>query len=158
MIEWLPSLIYLNDYQGDFSTYIEAVYNHFKADFIDTSVIFEGTPIRLKRHPQFQNKEYVFWHLTSEGKIEDQRTPDLRRCERIRWIRAIIDNSTDSAVRRWENQRRGDRRICLWLEEEDYLVVLAIRSGYTLLWTAYMTNRQHTRQKLRKEYERFLNI
>ena len=34
-----------------------------------------------------------------------------------------------------------------------YLVVLEIRQEYALLWTAYPIERQHTEEKLLKEYE-----
>jgi hypothetical protein len=156
MIEWLPPLVCLPDYQGDFAKYLDAVYAYFKADFIDSKVLFGETRISLKRHPQFQNKEYVFWHITSEGDVETERIPDFRRCERIRWVKPIIENASDPAVKQWENNRKGDRRVCLWLEEEDYLVVLALRKDYILLWTAYMTNFEHTRQKLQREYRKSL--
>jgi len=156
MTEWLPPLVCLPDYQNDFTKYLGAVYAYFKEDFIDSKVLFEKTRISLKRHPQFQNKEYVFWHITSEGDVETERTPDIRRCERIRWIKPIIENASGPAVKQWENNRKGDRRVCLWLEEEDYLVVLALRKDYVLLWTAYMTNFENTRQKLQKEYKRSL--
>jgi hypothetical protein len=29
--------------------------------------------------------------MIQEGRTEDERTPDLRRCERIRWPRPIIE-------------------------------------------------------------------
>ena len=35
----------------------------------------------------------------------------------------------------------------------EYLVVLEIRQDYALLWTAYPIERQHTKEKLLKEYE-----
>ena len=38
-------------------------------------------------------------------------------------------------------------------EAEKYLVVLEIRQEYALLWTAYPIERQHTEEKLLKEYE-----
>jgi hypothetical protein len=78
---------------------------------------------------------------------------DLRHRE-IGWPRAIIDNASDPAVLVWENVRRSDRRVCLWLPAADYLVVLAKRQTYTLFWTAYPTDREHTRSKLRREYGR----
>ena len=95
-----------------------------------------------------------------EGQIEEDRTPDLRRCERIGWLRAIIDNADDDRVKVWENERTGtkgrERSVLLWLEEEDFLVVLGKRAGYYLLVTAYQTNRDHTRRKLRREYEAYV--
>jgi len=83
------------------------------------------------------------------------RQPDLRRCERIRWPRAIIENANDSVVKVWETTRRNERRVCLWLEEEEYLVVLAERQGYLLPWTAYMVTRSHRRLKFQEEFERW---
>lgn len=152
---WLPPLVTLNEYKGNWEEYLEAIYAYFKADFIDSTTYFKGTRIALKKHPLFQNKEYVFWHVTSEGKIENERTPDFRRCERIRWIRPIIEHPDDPAIKIWENQRKGDNRICLWLEDEKYLVVLAKRTGYILLWTAYLVTRSHQQQKLQREYEAY---
>ena len=145
----------MSDYRGNFESYIEAVYSYFKADFVETAAYFEGQRISFKRYPEFRGKETTFWHITSEGEIEEERTPDLRRCERIRWIKPIIENATNSEIKVWENQRGKDKRVCLWLDSEDYLVVLAKRSNYTLLWTAYLTDRNHTRRKLEEEYQAY---
>lgn len=155
-LSWLPELIFFSDYQGNFSEYIEAVYQIFREDFIENKAYFEGQKIALVRHPLLQNKEAAFWHVTSEGKVEEERTPDFRRCERVAWIKAIIDNSESPAVKVWENRRSNKKRVCLWLEQQDFLVVLEPRSGYTLLRTAYPTTFEHTRKKLRKEFQRYV--
>lgn len=150
---WLPPLVTLDAHGGQWDAYESAVYAVFKAGFIDAAVRFRGMRIGLRRHPKYKNREWAFWHLIQEGPVEEHRTPDLRRCERIGWVRAIIDHADDASVKVWENDRRGDRRILLWLESEDFLVVLAVRGqGYTMLVTAYPTNRDHTRRKLLKEY------
>jgi len=81
--------------------------------------------------------------------------PDLRRCERIRWPRPIIDNVSDATLKVWVNTRRNEKRVCIWFERQEYLVVLARRKGYILLWTAYMVTRDHQKRKLQKEYSRF---
>jgi len=153
--DWLPELVYLSDYEGDFEAYIEAVYSYFKADFVENLTYFEGRKISFKRHPEFKGKEMTFWHVTSEGRVEEERTPDFRRCERIRWIKPIIENANNPEIKVWENQRNKDNRVCFWLESEDYLVVLAKRPNYTMLWTAYLTNFDHTRRKLEKEYQAY---
>jgi len=152
---WLPPLVYFNDYKGDWSIYIEAVYEYFKIDFIENTVFYKGIRISIVKHPLFQEKEAKFWHVTSEGEEEDERIPDFRRCERIRWIKPIIENSNDPAIKCWENKRKSDRRICLFLEQENYLVVLAIRNDYILLCTAYLVDRYHQQQKLLREYEAY---
>jgi len=152
---WLPPLVLFADYQGDWDRYVEVLYSYFKQDFVDSQPKFQGKQLQLKRHPIEQGKEATFWHLISEGKTEQERNPDLRRCERIRWPRPIIENGLEPPLKIWENERKGERRVCLWLEQEEYFVVLAERSGYLLLWTAYLVTHNHTKRKLQKEYETF---
>ncbi|MFZ5818761.1 MAG: hypothetical protein ACOYYJ_02580 [Chloroflexota bacterium] len=154
-LDWLPPLVLFADYQGDWDRYVEVLYSYFKQDFVDSRPKFQGKQLQLKRHPIEQGKEATFWHLISEGKTEQERNPDFRRCERIRWPRPIIENGSEPPLKIWENARKGERRICLWLEQEDYVVVLAERSGYLLLWTAYLVTRNHTKKKLQQEYETF---
>jgi hypothetical protein len=153
---WLPPLVLLKDYDGDWNRYEAALYAYFKQNFVDNKPIFEGKPLALKRHPLFQGKEATYWHIISEGDLEEERLPDLRRCERIRWPRAIIEHSTEPDVKVWENERKGETRICLWLEQQDYLVILARRKNYVLFWTAYLVPQPHRKRKLQKEYEAYL--
>lgn len=156
MTEWLPDLVRLEEYGGDWGQYVEAVYQFFKADFIDSKPLFKNRTVGLRRNPVFQGKESGFWHCTSGGEEEEERTPDLRRCERIRWPRPVIEHSTDDLVRCWPNRRGSDKRILLWFYDVDYLVVLADRGKYVLLWTAYPVTYKHTREKLAREYEEYL--
>jgi hypothetical protein len=156
-IEWLPELVLLEDYGGSWERYFEVLHSFFKEDFVVNKPVFQGRRLALKRHPMTLGKEVTFWHLISEGQIEADRTPDLRRCERIRWPRPIINNSNDNEIRCWENTRKGEKRICLWLFNHDYLVILAERKGYLLLWTAYIVERSHQKRKLQKEYEKYKN-
>lgn len=155
--DWLPDSL---PFQGNWSGYVEEVFAIFARDFITTKAYFRGKEIRLRWNPTYNAKPYAFWHLVQEGQVEDDRTPDIRRCERIAWIRAIIDHADDDRVKVWENERTGargrERSVLLWLEEQDFLVVLGERNDYYLLVTAYQTNRDHTRRKLRKEYEAYL--
>lgn len=155
--DWLPSLVLLQEYSGDWERYIEAVYKYFKEDFIDSRPKFADKDVQYKRNLRFQNKEYTFWHITSEGEEEDKRIPDIRRCERIRWPRPIIEHYSDDVLRCWTNKRRRERRIVLWLYEHDYVVILADRKNYVLLWTTYMVSYRHTREKLMREYEESRN-
>lgn len=155
---WLPALVRLADYGGDWDKYLEAVYQFFKQDFVNNQPRFRGEKLNLKRHPVIQGKEATFWHMISEGKYEPDRLPDLRRCERIRWSRPIIEsNEQEPLLKMWENIRDGEKRICLWLsfDGEDYLVVLARRAGYLLFWTAYPLTYENTKRKLQKEYEAY---
>jgi hypothetical protein len=149
---WLPPLVLFNAYGGDWQAYLEAIYAWFKQDFIDSKPVFQGRRLGLKRIPITHGKEATFWHMVQEGPIEDKRTPDFRRCERIRWPRPIIENDSDPAIKVWRNKRGSEERVCLWFAQEHYLVILADRGDYILPWTAYPVEQQHRQRKLEKEY------
>lgn len=151
--DWLPGLVLFQAYGGDWERYLRALYAHFTQDFINSQPNFEGAPIALKRHPVIQGKEATFWHLISEGELEGARLPDLRRCERIRWPRPVIEHTAEPVIKVWENERRSEKRICLWLESAEYLVILARRKGYVLIWTAFPVTEAHRKRKLQREYE-----
>ena len=152
-VTWLPGLVLLNDYNGNWERYLEVIYNFFTRDFVDDQPTFQGKKLALKRHPMYEGKEATFWHIIQEGEIEEARTPDIRRCERIRWPRPVIENSNDPDVKIWENIRDHEPRVCILLDSEDYLVVIARRQGYDLFWTAYPITWPHQKRKLIKEYE-----
>ena len=152
-VEWLPALVLLADCGGNWTRYVEVLYRFFEQDFLDSAPSFGGYRVGAKRHPEEQGKSATFWHLISEGEVESERVPDLRRCERIRWPRPVIEHTGEPVIKVWENKRGNEERVCLWLEDDEYLVVLARRSGYVLLWTAYMVTEPHRKRKLQKEYE-----
>ena len=153
--EWLPPLVLFSDFGGDWDAYLDAIYDYFRRDFVDSKPVFQGRRLGLKRHPLTHGKEATFWHMIQEGAVEEDRTPDFRRCERIRWPRPIIEHDTDETIKVWENQRRGEKRICLWFEQENYLVILADRGNYILPWTAYLVEQPHRQRKLQREYEAY---
>ena len=157
MAAWLPPLVCLPDHGGDWNQYIEAVYEFFRHDFVASAPTFHGQRVGIKRHPAIQGKEAAFWHLISEGSAEIDRLPDLRRCERIRWPRPIIESIAAGSTRCWRNSRRGEPRIVIALEDFSYVVILAVRNGYTLLWTAYCVEQGHRRTKLKKEFDAVSN-
>lgn len=90
-IAWLPDLVLFEDFDGDWGKYLDVIYAYFKKDFADSQPVFRGKRLGLKRHPLSQGKEATFWHMISEGENEDERLPDLRRCERIRWPKPTIE-------------------------------------------------------------------
>lgn len=155
---WLPELIKLNDYDGDWKRYIEAVFAVFYRDFIESQPKFKDLWVRCRRDPIYDGKEAGFWHCTSDGLDENHRIPDLRRCERIAWIRTVIDNYKECTV--WANYRSQEKRWLIWLNEE-FLVVLAERERkrdgfkYMQLITSYCTIEEHRKAKLQKERDEY---
>lgn len=161
---WLPPLVLLEDSNGNWAAYEEALYSWFKKDFLDSRPSFPGKRMGLKRYPLSKNKEATFWHFISEGETEEDRLIDLRRCECIRWPRPVIEAfpnqqpSANSRVVWWRNQRKGEWRFVLALPDFSYVVVVVDRGEYVLPWTAYCVERQHQRDKLQNEYGRYWQI
>jgi hypothetical protein len=141
------------DHGGDWNIYLEAIYLIFKRDFVESKPVFPNRRVGLKRHPMTEGKEATFWHFISEGNDEENRVPDLRRCERIAWPRPIVEAIQSKSVCSWKTLRGKEKRIVISLPDFSYVVVLADRGDYVLPWTAYCVERTHQREKLRREYE-----
>ena len=151
----LPELIELTQFGGDFDRYMEAVYELFKRDFIDSKPVFRGMRLGLKKYPLYQEKEATFWHMTSEGEQEVSRIPDLRRMERIQWPATMINKSEHPYLKVWENTRGAKTNILIFHDAENYLVVLRKAKDYIIPWTAYLIEHQPRKDKLIKEYEAY---
>lgn len=152
----LPELIELSQYRGDFAKYLEAVYELFKHDFIERRPVFRGMRLGLKKHPLYKDKEATFWHMTSEGSDEEERLPDLRRLERIKWPAEMINHSDHPYLKVWENTRGTKTNILIFHEKEGYLVILRKGNGYLIPWTAYLIEHEWRKKKLVKEYEEYI--
>ena len=153
----LPNLVFLDDFGGDFSLYDQAVYDVFKKDFIISRPTFNGTKLKLKKHPYVDGKEYTYYHFTHSGDDEKERIPDFRRMERMPYPRPIIDNSGHKDLRVWRNKRKNKERILILNEIKQYLVILEDRGDYILPWTAYYVEYPSQIKRLIKEYESYIN-
>jgi hypothetical protein len=150
-----PDLVPFDAFCGDWTAYETVLHRIFLADIAGARLQFGGVEVGCRRHPQVAGRWASFWHLVQEGRVEDDRTPDLRRCERIRWVRWVIENAaTHRGIDEWQNTRGTEVNTLLWYREQ-YLVVLAQRRGYWLLKTAYCTDRNGRIRQLRKERDAF---
>ena len=156
MPTWLPELILLSDHKNEWQRYIDAVFAVFYRDFIESQPQLDNRWVRCRRDPIYDGKEAGFWHCISGGPDENNRNPELRRCERIGWIRAVIENYKDVLIRTWKTKKKSDLRVYIWFNE-NYLVVLGERRRYVQLITAFCTDRRHTIRKLKSEYRRSIN-
>ena len=152
----LPDLILLTDFNGDLPTYLEAVYQVFKVDFVSSKPVFRGIRLGLKKHPLVDGKEYTFYHFTHSGTDEQNRTLDYQRTERIPFPRPMIDGSQHPYLKVWKNKRGSKERFLIYNEAENYVVVLDDRGKYILPWTAYIVDYPNQKRKLLKEYEGYL--
>ena len=160
---WLPHLELFEDYKNDWTIYDAALYEIFKTDFIDSKPIFKNLQVNIRKYPMEYDKEESFFHITCQDYSKDNnRVPDLRRCERIRWVRSFIENyncdpacCTDcDGIKVWEEDAPNGtyKRVHLLFEEERYLVVIERRNNYYLLVTAFYFEHDHSLRKKLKHY------
>lgn len=148
---WLPDALQYGDFDGDWERFLAAVYQIFERDFKQSRPTYRRFPVEYDSRIE-DGKEAVFWHLTSQyDEKTGNREMDLRRCERIPWPSPIIEHPNDKQLSVWKNKRGKEIRILLWLEGMDYLVVLKESRKTVILLTAFCTDRDHTRNKLRSE-------
>ena len=145
----------MESFGGNWERFFAAVYHIFEQDFVLSKPDFRGKRLGLKRHPEYDGKSATFWHMISTEEVEAEREPDLRRCERIRWPKPVIEDSTDPALKVWAEPKGKNQRIHIWFEDEGYLVVLDDRGDYILPWTAFFIEREHERKKYNKRWERY---
>lgn len=158
--DWPAPLLLLEDFGGDWRAYVDAVYQEFVRGFIASAPTILGLPVRYRwrdqgREPP-EGKAATFWHIITEGGQDPDRLPDLRRCERIGWLRIMLDAVPTGRVLLWENHDRGERRILITLPDFTYVAVLADRRTYLLLLTAYPVEHERRRKQFQHEYERFV--
>lgn len=161
---WLPDIVYFEDYNGDWESYVNTLYAIFKSDFIDSRPIYDGMQVLYNKHPMVEDKEEAFIHITHQDYNKNgERLPDLRRCERIGWIRAFIENpecgDVDcldcSGLKIWEEKVRGKMRIHLLFEAERFLVVIERRGAYLMLITSFYLEHNHNMRKKLEKYKRY---
>ena len=164
MADWLPELCHLEEFGGDWRRYEDELYRYFRRDFIASRPSIDGQPVGINVAPVVNGKEESFWHLTTEeqevvrdGIASKERLPDMERCCRIRWPRAILDASESNGVRVWRERRPDGLRVVFALEDFSYLVSVAVRRGGKLyLATAFPVLYERRRDKHRKQYERYM--
>ena len=159
----LGPIVTLSECNGDFSNYQEYLYSVFKNELYNNKVYYNGKPISLRRNPEYLDKEYSFFHLTCKdfdntGNEED-RVPDLRRCERLHWIKPGIETDhmtkcNQLCFKAYTKTVRNKERVHLFNESDRYMIVLEERSNYYLLVTAYYIEYDNTLQKKIKESQK----
>lgn len=150
-----PDLIYFEDYHGNFNDYFMAVYAVFESDFIRRQPRYEGLKVVVRKYPEVDGMHRTFYHITHEGKDENNRQPDFRRMERIRYPKFIIDQNQHPEILIWKNKRGKDERILFFNQGENYMVVLTERKEFYLFITAYVVDTEHRKRTLLKEYEAY---
>jgi hypothetical protein len=143
--DWLEPLARLEDFNGDSDAYIDHLFSLFTRDFITTRPQFKNVGVFHDRGDD-GGKPRTFTHITTEeDRSTQQRVLCLRRCERIAWIRAIIEHADDPLVLVWTKEqatpKRKAVRTYLFLEQEDFLVILQeMKRGHFMITAIYVDN------------------
>jgi hypothetical protein len=148
----LPALFL---FDGNWPVYVEGLYSVYVQDIVNGNLTFKGLKISCQYRPATQDKHFGFWHVVSEGETEEDRIPDIRRCERIGWIAYLIAQvESNDDISWWENKRGGDTHVVIWHEAENFVVILAKRKDYYLLKSAYCAQ-AHRKAKFIIERKKF---
>jgi len=151
--DWLPPMVSVDPWtQKTF----DILYFIFKRDFKDNQPVYKGHKVWF--FPEMEDgKEVIFWHLTHrKDRKTKERLPDPRRCERLPWIRKIIENSKRPEVLVWDyKEGDGSTRTYLWLKDFNFLVLMKkYPDGRQRLITSYYVDYSHKRRRLEKKYKK----
>lgn len=154
----LPDIITLESVGGDWDRYLEAIYQEFVDCVATANLTFRELPLSCPRKPEFNGMHYSFWHLITEDlertRNDEDRTPDMRRCERVSWLAHILSHADDpeAGIKCWENRRGSNTHVVLWVEEESFVIILAKRKTYYVLKTMYCHGKRKG-ENLLKEWQ-----
>jgi hypothetical protein len=105
-----------------------------------------------------EGMEEGFWHLiTGVDQNANQRFVETERACRLAWCGAVIRNAGDQAILEWQYRERESLRTYLWLQTEDYVVVLQAtpwkKPRRYILVTAFHLSGESRRRNMRRRYE-----
>lgn len=151
--DWLTDIRPL---EGDWMKDLANLHATFRECFIDSPCLFREKLVWPDKRKLEDDYEEGFWHLiTQDNFSKSQRLLDLRRAERLHWLRPTIENHEDHRVKTftWLHNAKTPR-IHIWLEDCDYIVILEeSRNGkYVSLVTAYHLDGVNSRTKFSKRY------
>lgn len=147
---WLPPLFNINPWSHD--TY-ELLYQIFHTDFIANKTQYSGTLVIVSKQKD-EEKELTFWHITTREDETCGRLPDYRRCERLPWLKPMLESYNHPDILAWENtEGDGSLKVYVWLKEYDYIAIMKkTKNGQLILITAYWVEYENVKRKLMKKY------
>lgn len=162
---WIPDLEEYKNYRS-WQEYEDRLYAIFRTDFLDRDnyPFFKNKRVSVRVYPKEFDKAEAFYHVITKDYLgSSDRMPDIRRCERIRWIRAFIENygcdsslcDSCSGVKVWREPYRNKTRVNILLEEERYIVILEERPKFYLLITAFYLDYDNALKKRLKHYQKY---
>jgi hypothetical protein len=158
--DWLPPMVQVNPWHSETC---EQLYEVFRADFLQAQIKYRGFRVWFYPTTEEDGKEAIFWHLTTREQKPGQppqRLPDLRRCERLSWIKPMILRCPcpSNSILDWDFvEGDGSIKTYIWLHRHDFVVILKkLPDGQRRLITSFHLDSEHQRDKMRKKWERRL--
>jgi hypothetical protein len=149
---WLPESLNLSLWTEQ--TY-DILYRIFEEDFIQSRPIYNGLSVWYFPEKE-DGKELIFWHLTSrrEKYAGGERVPDLRRSERLPWVKPTINNSNEPEALAWDYEEGdGSIKTYVWLKDLSYVVIMKkYKDESRRLITSYYLDYPHEERKMMKKY------
>lgn len=152
----LPDIVTLDKFNGNFIEYQNFLYDLYRKE-IKQGLTYNGIKITMRSHPRYLEKEESFYHFTcKEWNKDGERAPDLRRCERLCWIKPTImtNHPIVCGFNCLKIYKKGNR-LHLLNDKDRFLIVLEVRRNYILLVTSFYIEYDHTLAKKIKDYERY---
>lgn len=146
----LPDLVTKNAEWEDDDVYKERAYVFYKKDLIDHRVTFLNTPVYVVDDPADASYN-SFEHIVSKQSPNNKKYRKfcIERCERIRWIRAIIEQSLkccDIRVFKKYDDRSKKDRVYIWCKQKHYMIILEDRDQFYFLLTAFVVDDDNEEQ------------
>lgn len=154
---WLPEPLVVSPWTTD--TY-ERLYEVFRRDILTSRLTYRGYGVWFYPQSADNDKEDIFWHLTTrkDRSLPPERLPDLRRCERLPWVKPMILRCPDAGddLVDWDYEEGdGAVKTYVWLHRLDFVVVMKkLNDGRRRLVTSFHLDNQHQREKMRRKRER----
>ncbi len=172
MPDWLPQMLSVSPWTAD--TY-DKLYLVFCRDIRDATLRYLGNEVWFFRDME-AGKEVLFWHLTTKEQQkesiprrkrkfcnmqsvqEKERYPDLRRCERLNWVKPLIHHSDDCEVLAWDYEEGdGGIKTYIWVKDHGFTVVMKkFPDGKRRLITSFYVEEWKKKDLIRK-YENKLD-
>lgn len=142
--KWLSKI---ETFDGNWKEYEKKLYKLFGKTIKSRNFKLCGMPISYDKRRTINGKEEIFYHLISKQDPThqddpSQRLPDLTRCERLGWIREIIDHidSKEIKIMMYDHTKRPrDIRTIIFVPSLNYVIILRKRDFEYILITAYQT-------------------
>jgi hypothetical protein len=145
------------DVNGECRAVADRLYSAFEAAFKSGPVLHGQVPVYYDRRDGPLGREEGFWHLvTREADAKTHRRCfEAKRAKKLSWARPLVECESHPRIRVWDydsgNRRKGVRTY-LWLEDQDYVVILKRAGRPYALVTAYDVDGPDTRRYFERLY------